>query len=309
MILIHSRPTDETTIDIIRWLIHYGKSFFRLNSIRDLVAWHKDLKEADSFCPAPFRSCYFNGTGNIIPAISKQDKELDRQLRDHLQEQAHALLMFLLPVSRYRCFGNNPFAHQQANKLKVLKIAEEAGFRIPRTAIVSSRSRLQELKTSWGRIIHKSMHQGIAVSTEKILLSGQRTEEVTEDTIAQVGDTFFPSLIQQLVPKQFEIRVFCFRDIVRAIAAFTQRNTLTKIDGRGIDTQKPNRQVPFELPGEIKRKLQQVMERLDLNYGSFDLICTPDHEFVFLEVNPYGQYGFLSMAGNFYLEKQIAEYL
>jgi glutathione synthase/RimK-type ligase-like ATP-grasp enzyme len=288
MILIHTRSTDETTTDIIRWLVHYKKAFFRLNSISDLIAWYKDLKEADGFCHASFRSCYFNGTGNLIPGISEEDKELDRQLRDQLQEQAHAL---------------------KVNKLKTLKIAEELGFQIPRTVIACNRLKIQELKTSWGRIIHKSMHQGIVVNTNRVLLSGQRTEEVTEDTIARMGDTFFPSLIQQLVPKQFEIRVFCFRNIIKAIAIFTQRNALTEIDGRSIDTQKPNRQVPFELPGEIKHKLRQVMERLGLNYGSFDLICTPDNEFVFLEVNPYGQYGFLSLAGNFYIEKQIAEYL
>ena len=301
MILIHTRAKDETTTDVIQWLVYYKKDFRRLNTIQELAQWNAAGKLS------AFRSCYFNGKSALIPPVSS-DREMDAQLREHLKGQAETFLAATLYGS-HKGFGNNPFENPGVNKLIALQVAQESGLTIPHTAVVSSKSTLRKLKAQWGRIIHKSMHQGIAVHTEKVLISGQQTEEVTEEVIAQLGDTFFPSLIQQLVPKQFEVRVFCFRNIVRAIATFTQRNALTEIDGRGIDTQKPNRQVPFELPGELKSKLQQVMKRLDLNYGSFDLICTPDNEFIFLEVNPYGQYGFLSMAGNFYLEKEIAEYL
>ena len=36
--------------------------------------------------------------------------------------------------------------------------------------------------------------------------------------------------------------------------------------------------------------LRRVMERFGLNFASLDMIVTPDGEFVFLELNPNGQW-------------------
>jgi D-alanine-D-alanine ligase-like ATP-grasp enzyme len=51
------------------------------------------------------------------------------------------------------------------------------------------------------------------------------------------------------------------------------------------------------------------MNKLDLNCGSIDMIVTPKNEYVFLEVNPVGQFGMVSYPCNYNLEKKIAEYL
>ncbi len=314
MIFIHTRVTDETTIDVIQWLIHYGKKFFRLNNIHELATQNaavtqKELTHENSITLHGFQSCYFNGKSNLIPELLSSEQELDLQLRDHLSGQAATFIEALTFNRSEKCFGNNPFSNSTVNKLIVLQIAEQLGLQIPRTAIVSSKAILLQLKNTWGRIITKTMHQGISVRTKEVLISGQKTEEVTDELIERASELFFPSMVQQLIPKQYEIRVFAFRDMIYSIATFTQSNDATKIDGRGIDCRKPNRQVPFDLPDELCSKLKAILNRLNLNYGSFDLICTPDNEFVFLEVNPYGQYGFLSLAGNFHIEKQIAEYL
>jgi len=46
-----------------------------------------------------------------------------------------------------------------------------------------------------------------------------------------------------------------------------------------------------------------------LNSGSIDILVTPNNEYVFLEVNPVGQFGMVSQPCNYYLEKRIAERL
>ncbi|MCH5717857.1 ATP-grasp domain-containing protein [Niabella hibiscisoli] len=314
MIFIHTRARDETTIDIIQWLVHYNKKFFRVNNVQELANWNasisaKAVTKGENIHQREFQSCYFNGRSNLIPILLSQDPELDSQLREHLTAQAATFIEAMLNNSVDKCFGNNPFSNSAVNKLIALRVAKQLGLRVPNTEIVSSKAVLRQLKSKWGRMITKSMHQGISINTKDLLISGQKTEEVTDDLLNKCGELFFPSLVQQLVPKQFELRVFVFGEMLYGIATFTQGNDKTMIDGRGIDAQKPNRQVPFELPEIIKSQLRAMLERLNLNYGSFDLICTPDGEFVFLEVNPYGQYGFLSLAGNFYIEKQIAEYL
>ena len=51
------------------------------------------------------------------------------------------------------------------------------------------------------------------------------------------------------------------------------------------------------------------MDNLDLNSGSIDIILTPDNKYVFLEVNPVGQFEQVSFPCNYGLFKEVAEYL
>ncbi len=301
MVLIHTRPTDETTLEIIQWLCYYKKEFRRLNSVNDLIELNISLKKFSSF--------YFNGKGSIIPNVTDQPGDLNEQLRDYLQNQADTVLEHLIANFADHGFGHSPFGQRRINKLEALKLASSLGFEIPLTEIVTSKKRLEELKGTWGRIITKSVDSGISVNTKTILIDGQKTEEVTSEVINQMAETFFPSLIQQLIPKAYEVRVFYFRERFYSLATFTQKNELSQIDGRAIDPRRPNRQVPYEISGECQARITSLMKKLELNYGSLDFIYTPEGRNVFLEVNPYGQFGFLSKAGNYHIEKQIAEYL
>ena len=48
------------------------------------------------------------------------------------------------------------------------------------------------------------------------------------------------------------------------------------------------------------------MQALGFNTGSIDLILTPQGEYVFLEINPEGQFGMVSHPCNYYLEREMA---
>ncbi|MNN64816.1 hypothetical protein D3C81_1802810 [compost metagenome] len=121
-----------------------------------------------------------------------------------------------------------------------------------------------------------------------------------------MANDFSPSLIQKLIPKNFEVRVFWFKNEVHSVAIFSQLDKEAMIDFRNGEKL---RTVPYKLSVELQVSLNNLMQKLNLNYGSIDLIVTPDDETYFLEVNPFGQFGFLSKAGNFHIEKRIAEYL
>jgi glutathione synthase/RimK-type ligase-like ATP-grasp enzyme len=47
------------------------------------------------------------------------------------------------------------------------------------------------------------------------------------------------------------------------------------------------------LPSAIQAKLLALMDRLGLVFGCVDIILTPAGEYVFLEVNPSGQWGWI----------------
>ena len=93
------------------------------------------------------------------------------------------------------------------------------------------------------------------------------------------------------------------------MAIFSQNNNKTKVDFRRYDTEFPNRLVRYSLPKNIQNKLILLMSHLKLATGSIDMIVTEDNDFIFLEVNPFGQFGMVSKPNNFNLEKRIAKYL
>ena len=53
----------------------------------------------------------------------------------------------------------------------------------------------------------------------------------------------------------------------------------------------------------------QSLKDLSLNTGSIDLIYSKNNEYIFLEVNPVGQFGFLSLMTNQNLFYEIAKIL
>jgi glutathione synthase/RimK-type ligase-like ATP-grasp enzyme len=132
---------------------------------------------------------------------------------------------------------------------------------------------------------------------------------VDDQNIAKIPDLFAESLFQALIPKKYEIRSFFFQDKFYSMAIFSQNDDQTKVDFRNYNWKKPNRNVPFQLPAWLEDKLYKLMKLLGLHSGSFDLIFTPEGEYVFLEVNPVGQFGMVSIPCNYGLEKILAEYL
>ena len=50
---------------------------------------------------------------------------------------------------------------------------------------------------------------------------------------------------------------------------------------------------PHVLPDDVVDRLHRLMRSLRLVYGAIDMRLTPDGEYVFLEVNPAGQWQFV----------------
>ena len=60
---------------------------------------------------------------------------------------------------------------------------------------------------------------------------------------------------------------------------------------------------------QVQDNLRTLLEKININCRSIDLIKGKDNNIYFLEINPVGQFAQVSTPGNFYLEKLIAEFL
>jgi glutathione synthase/RimK-type ligase-like ATP-grasp enzyme len=186
----------------------------------------------------------------------------------------------------------------------VLDIAIQIGLNVPQTIITNGAEQLRNFVPSTNKI-SKTIGEIITeVNTEKKSVTQFRTKKVDLNIIPEF---FFPSLFQERLIKQFEIRSFIIKKRIYSMAILSQADENTKDDFRNYDTSKKIRYVPFKLPNEIVSKLFKLSKLLKLSTCSVDLVKCTSGNIYFLEVNPIGQFGMVSEPCNYYIERQIAK--
>jgi glutathione synthase/RimK-type ligase-like ATP-grasp enzyme len=79
---------------------------------------------------------------------------------------------------------------------------------------------------------------------------------------------------------------------VFAVAIDSQRDPHARHDWRHSQRQRLPF-VPHRLPPEIESRCIALVERLQLSFGAIDMILTPDGRYVFIEINPNGEYDWI----------------
>jgi glutathione synthase/RimK-type ligase-like ATP-grasp enzyme len=97
-------------------------------------------------------------------------------------------------------------------------------------------------------------------------------------------------IFQEYVPARFDVRVTVVGDRIFAAAIHSQ-DTQYLVDFC-IDMNRAKVE-PHDLPTDVATRLAEFMQRLGLVYGANDMRLTPDGRYVFLEVNPAGQWLFI----------------
>ncbi|WP_291123264.1 grasp-with-spasm system ATP-grasp peptide maturase, partial [Flavobacterium sp. UBA6046] len=193
------------------------------------------------------------------------------------------------------------------NKLTVLKLANAEQIDIPDSIICSDLESLRNFKGT-REIITKDISNPYYFYIDGYRIASYTTE-ITNTTLETLPQTFAPSLFQELIEKEYEVRSFYLAGKFFSMAIFSQKDEKTRIDFRNYNGKVPNRTVPYQLDAGLEDKLRRVFEKLNLNSGSVDLIKSKAQKMVFLEINPIGQYGMTSGPCNYNLDKEIAEFL
>lgn len=237
---------------------------------------------------------------------SNSDK-INFKLIKHLDSELRKLSALVFSLFQESIWLSHP-RNSSPNKIEVLLKAIQVGFAVPDTIITTSKTRLESFISKHKRIITKSVSESpLLIWKDKFYVA--YTSEMTSPVIHSLKDWFFPSLFQKQLEKEFELRVFYLEGKSYAMAIFSQSDSNTRTDFREYNHGKPNRCVPYKLPEEIANKINSLMDILELETGSIDLIKTKNGKYVFLEVNPIGQFGMVSYPCNYFLERKIAECL
>jgi ATP-GRASP peptide maturase of grasp-with-spasm system len=188
-----------------------------------------------------------------------------------------------------------------------LEIATEIGFKIPNSYVLEKKSDISLLQNFNSEFITKNHSNTSFFECEDGVLISY-TSLLNENNYKQIPDFFSPSLFQEKIDKKYEIRVFYLNEKMWSMAIFSQSSSITENDSRKV-SDNIIRNVPYALPSDIEEKIKNLMNRLNLDTGSIDLIVSKKKEYIFLEVNPIGQFGSVSFNCNYNIEKEIAKFL
>ncbi|CAM1356380.1 grasp-with-spasm system ATP-grasp peptide maturase [Tenacibaculum ascidiaceicola] len=322
MILILSDQFDQSTNVVIDWLKYFNVPFFRINendlceiveisigSInRILIKINNkviDLNEVSSYW-------YRRGQFKIkIPKFLANNETaiFESKINKNTNEEIITIVEFVnIFLDNKRSLGR--YFDNFTNKLSNLRTAKLCGLSVPETIISSKK---KQIKSFYVRekeeIITKALSQTIMFSKPKEGSIQAYTSKVSNEDIDKYDNNIFPSLFQKMLNKKYELRVFFLEEEFYPMAIFSQNNKKTEVDFRRYDRNRPNRCVPFILPKKVRKKISLFIEKKKFKTGSIDMIVTTDDEFVFLEINPVGQFGMTSFPCNYYLHKKIAKHL
>ena len=243
----------------------------------------------------PQRSIDFSEVRTVLyrrphpPLVSyPQDPDAESYIREEC-------LVFLesLPLLSHCRWVSSPIAVRTASqKPYQLLVAREVGFAIPPSVIGNSPSAVSQFSQSQtGDMAVKPLTkpyiredaQGRAIYTF--------TQKLSREALAEraVKVRPCPVIVQGYVEKKLELRITVVGNSTFACAIHSQANEQTKTDWRRYNIPATPHRV-YTLPEHVERRCVALTEKLGLEFGCIDLIVTPDDDYVFVEINPIGQW-------------------
>ena len=324
MILIFSRSNDYTTFEVMKWLNHFGRSdVVRINCDEDndirfdiresgfSLRVNGDDIQLNRLGAAWYRKGlnWLGGQFNEVfvedhPELTNYLNILGCKENQKLSEYIHYLIQQRVPVlgSAFK---------SDLNKLVTLDLAQSVGLKIPPFHVVNETQSVARLLEGDQEYITKAMSDGVYLFESENRQRGYftYTESVSRECIAGCPEKISPSFMQSKIEKRYEVRVFYLDGRCYSWAILSQADAQTSTDYRKYNEQKPNRVLPYKLPGAVEEQLTELFLKVGLNTGSVDLMVDSRDEHYFLEINPVGQFGVLSRACNYQLEAEVAKWL
>ncbi|HFK5526121.1 TPA: hypothetical protein ACGZ99_000149 [Elizabethkingia anophelis] len=311
MILIISKDAESTTDLVIDWLIKWKLSFIRINDelYNDIeVDFQNNLFKIKGIDINEFKVIWFRKYSSSIGEISRNylNKKISKSFGVFYSNEASAFRQFFLNELRKikkMKWLTSPFFSTE-NKLLQMKIAKEFGLLIPDSYVITSKSDLIKIiKLHNGKdLITKPFENCIPLTLEGEYILMKTS--IINKHIDHIPDFFPPALIQKRVEKKFELRIFYLTG-----RFFTTRiidENKNEVDHRVNALHFDCRYEVYYLPTSVEIKLQKMLQHLDLNCASIDMIIDNNDNYVFLEINATGQFTYHSVFNNTYLDKEIA---
>jgi glutathione synthase/RimK-type ligase-like ATP-grasp enzyme len=205
---------------------------------------------------------------------------------------------------------NDPNCVRRAEQKPLqLRLAQNVGLEIPRTLTTNDPDAVRAFAAQCPRGLVAKMLTSFAIvenDEERVVFTNRVRPEDLDDL---EGLRLAPMTFQEEIPKKLELRATIVGDRCFTAAVDSQALDRAKLDWRREGAALVESWKPHALPRDVEARLFALADRLGLDYGAADLVLTPDARWVFLEINPSGEFLWLEPGAGLPLSAAIAEAL
>jgi glutathione synthase/RimK-type ligase-like ATP-grasp enzyme len=270
-------PEEFPSTGSISMEIRNGRIDGEIRTARQRVALH-------DICAAWYRRS--RGTFAPLPRLNVTHGDLE----NFVKVQSDMTLTGLFAALQTLWVGQ-PLKLRRA-EVKALQLAEagKAGLTTPATLISNDPERAAVFVKALGDT-DCAVKPLIATRVD-----GEEGARLPLTTILPRGHTLeavalAPNIFQPYIEKAYELRCVVMGDAIFTAKLDSQAHESTRKDWRAgaVEEEEVEYEV-FDLPERVQALLHRLMRSFEINFASIDMIVTPDGRFVFLDLNPNGQW-------------------
>ncbi|MGH3543877.1 MAG: hypothetical protein ACRDSP_12970 [Pseudonocardiaceae bacterium] len=177
-----------------------------------------------------------------------------------------------------------------AYKPRQLAVLKHAGLAVPPTLITNDAAAVRDFAGTFGDLIVKPLAEPVVYeSGGEALVYTRRIPQAQLDSLEGVEST--AHLFQQWQPKRFEARVTAVGDQLFPVAIHAS-SEMARVDWRA-DYDALRYEV-IEVPDHVRAGIARYLDAAGLAFSAFDFVIRPDGEWVALEANATGGWGWLA---------------
>jgi hypothetical protein len=249
--------------------------------------------------------------GNIINSIyfrGDTNNANDDSFKEYYILELNYLLLNIREVTKSIYFMTDIAGHIEYPKYSQLSIAKKNDIKIPQTfALNYHYSKLNRQTKYFKKPLQFGGLKTKSNSNKKsFMVPGHLYSPKFNDYVFSPN----PQSVQNYIEKEYELRIIYIDG--KLLSA--------KIDSQssGIDSVKLHYRLfdpmllehsKYDLPSDVEKNLAKMMREMSFNFGCIDMIKSTTGEYVFLEVNPNGQWLWLDILLDLGVGKEIANTL
>ncbi len=314
-VLIISNKSDITSDFIVKQLNEKEIDFFRFNTdeltktISCTLDLHKnsfilyDTIKKEKVNLAEITAVYFRRPE--LPIIESDD--LNRGEINLIQNEILYTLEGIYKLLRKAYWISPIYSIREAeNKIFQLEVAKELNLKIPKSIISNQYEDVNEFYSSCDKnCIIKPIKSGLIEDENISKVIYTNLLDKMPSSREQINSC--PNFIQSHVIKKGDIRVTMVGEKAFAALIHSQEDSKTKVDWRiNQDFLKHSR---IELPSDIHNKCVKLLRHLNLRFGAIDFVLDKNEEFIFLEINPNGQWAWIEKLTGYQISHEITNLL
>ncbi len=298
--LILSIPEDPHTHYVTWALKQVGLEVRLINSLHENCPSRTTLYldgEDHSFASSEWNEAEAAWCRRLGLSLDSGKSSDDDEDNNFVKKEEHLFTKWLIELQSTSSIRwiNSPEAEQAAeNKFLQLKTAKACGINVPRTLVTANPGQVRSFLKSEGVVVAKSLGPySWKLTNDKVLapyatvVDAEQLLKLSDEDISQCV-----TMYQQRIAKVSDVRmvilgtdVFAYRVIQSGEEYFDYR--------LGFNEENQLQFASLVVPDVLQKKLVGFMSALKINFASADFAVTENGDFIFLDLNPSGQWMFV----------------